>query len=93
MKTTTYYPVLMVDDVTATAAFYTEHFRFMPLFESDWYVHLQSPEKKASTSGSCRQPRNHPARGQGTRHRNADQLRGRGPDAVHERSTQPAYRS
>ncbi|HEV7415479.1 MAG TPA: VOC family protein [Tianweitania sediminis] len=44
MKTTSYYPVLMVDDVATTAGFYTRHFRFKPLFESDWYVHLQSHE-------------------------------------------------
>ena len=42
MKTTSYYPVLMVDDVASAAAFYVEHFGFRPLFESDWYVHLQS---------------------------------------------------
>ena len=44
MKTTSYYPVLMTDDVSGTAAFYVEHFRFKPLFESDWYAHLQSAE-------------------------------------------------
>jgi catechol 2,3-dioxygenase-like lactoylglutathione lyase family enzyme len=44
MKTTSYYPVLMVHDVAATAAFYVEHFAFKPLFESEWYVHLQSSE-------------------------------------------------
>lgn len=44
MKTTSYYPVLMTSDVRATAAFYKTHFRFRPLFESDWYVHLQSSE-------------------------------------------------
>lgn len=47
MKTTSYYPVLMVDDVTATAAFYVRHFNFKPLFESDWYVHLQSVEDES----------------------------------------------
>lgn len=46
MKTTSYYPVLMTDDVAGTAAFYVEHFRFRPLFESDWYVHLQSKEDR-----------------------------------------------
>jgi catechol 2,3-dioxygenase-like lactoylglutathione lyase family enzyme len=44
MKTTSYYPVLMTDDVAGVAAFYKSHFRFRPLFESDWYVHLQSSE-------------------------------------------------
>ncbi|TIN51571.1 MAG: glyoxalase, partial [Mesorhizobium sp.] len=36
MRTTSYYPVLMTGDVAGTAAFYVEHFRFQPLFESDW---------------------------------------------------------
>ena len=44
MKTTQYYPVLMVEDVALVAAFYQTHFGFKPLFESDWYVHLQSTE-------------------------------------------------
>jgi catechol 2,3-dioxygenase-like lactoylglutathione lyase family enzyme len=41
MKVTGYYPVLLVDDVEATAAFYQTHFNFRSLFTSDWYVHLQ----------------------------------------------------
>ena len=44
MKTTSYYPVLMVDDVAATADFYRRHFAFEALFEADWYVHLRSTE-------------------------------------------------
>ena len=47
MKTTSYYPVLMVDEVALIAAFYVEHFGFRPLFESDWYVHLQSADDEA----------------------------------------------
>lgn len=47
MKTTSYYPVIMTANVAATAAFYVEHFRFTPLFESDWYVHLQSAEDES----------------------------------------------
>lgn len=43
MKITSYYPVLMTNDVAATTAFYREHFGFEPLFSSDWYVHLQLP--------------------------------------------------
>lgn len=46
MKTTSYYPVIMTGDVAGTAAFYVRHFRFKALFESDWYVHLQSREDK-----------------------------------------------
>ena len=44
MKCTQYYPVLMTDNVAETAAFYCTHFRFRPVFEADWYVHLQSKE-------------------------------------------------
>ena len=42
MKASSYYPVIMTSEVAATAAFYQGHFRFTPLFASDWYVHLQS---------------------------------------------------
>jgi len=44
MKVTQYYPVLMVEDVAGISAFYQAHFGFKPLFDSDWYVHLQSIE-------------------------------------------------
>lgn len=47
MKTTSSYPVLMTDDVAGTAAFYVRHFGFRPLFESDWYVHLQAAEDES----------------------------------------------
>ncbi|MDP2732668.1 MAG: VOC family protein [Hoeflea sp.] len=49
MKTTSYYPVIMTSNVKATAAFYERHFRFQPLFTSDWYVHLQSKEDEHVT--------------------------------------------
>ncbi len=42
MKTTSYYPVLMSQQVAETAAFWCRHFGMRPLFEADWYVHLQS---------------------------------------------------
>ncbi|WP_157020287.1 VOC family protein [Mesorhizobium xinjiangense] len=51
MKATSYYPVLMTDDVTASVAFYVEHFGFRPLFESDWYAHLQSSEDEGVNLG------------------------------------------
>ena len=41
MKVTSYYPVIMTNDVAGTAAFYEAHFGFASLFTSDWYVHLQ----------------------------------------------------
>ncbi len=44
MRTTSYYPVIMTDDVAGTARFYRSHFGFRALFESDWYVHLRSSE-------------------------------------------------
>ena len=47
MKTTSYYPVLMTGDVDGTKDFYIKHFRFKPLFASDWYVHLQSADDEA----------------------------------------------
>ena len=47
MKCTQFYPVIMTDDIAATAAFYKDHFRFRAAFESDWYVHLQSAEDEA----------------------------------------------
>ena len=41
MRITGYYPVLMTDDVAATARFYQAHFGFEPAFAADWYVHLK----------------------------------------------------
>jgi uncharacterized glyoxalase superfamily protein PhnB len=41
MRTTSLYPVLMTNDVAATAAFYQRHFEFQVMFESDWYVSLR----------------------------------------------------
>lgn len=49
MKATSYYPVIMTDTVEKTASFYIEHFGFEPLFEADWYVHLQSKESPTVT--------------------------------------------
>ncbi len=51
MKATSYYPVLMTDDVSASVAFYVQHFGFRPLFENDWYAHLQSSEDEAVNLG------------------------------------------
>ena len=49
MKSTSYYPVIMTDDVAGTAAFYCAHFRFEAHFTSDWYIHLQSSEDEKVT--------------------------------------------
>lgn len=47
MKCTQFYPVILTGDVAKTAAFYREHFRFQAIFDSDWYVHLQSTEQES----------------------------------------------
>ena len=44
MKCTQFYPVLMTGQVADTARFFIDHLRFKALFESDWYVHLQSSD-------------------------------------------------
>ncbi len=49
MKSTSYYPVIMTDQIHETAGFYIRHFRFKALFESDWYIHLQSIEAEHVT--------------------------------------------
>ncbi|MCU0903269.1 MAG: VOC family protein [Tabrizicola sp.] len=51
MKVTSYYPVLLSEDVARAAEFYTRHFRFRPLYQSDWYVHLQSTEDPSVNLG------------------------------------------
>lgn len=47
MKCTQFYPVLMTAQVADSARFFVEHLRFKPVFESDWYVHLQSSEDES----------------------------------------------
>lgn len=47
MRSTAFYPVLLSADVPAAATFYITHFRFRPLYQADWYVHLQSTEDPA----------------------------------------------
>ena len=44
MNINQYYPLIQVEDVAATAAFYKEHLGMVAMFEADWYVHLQSKE-------------------------------------------------
>lgn len=51
MKVTSYYPVLLSSNVTAAAEFYIAHFRFQPLYQADWYVHLQSQEDPSVNLG------------------------------------------
>lgn len=47
MRPSSFYPVVMTDDVAASAAFFLDHFGFRSLFDSDWYVHLQSEANPA----------------------------------------------
>ncbi len=42
MPVTSFYPVVMVEDVAASAAFYRDHLGFRSAFESEWYVSLAS---------------------------------------------------
>lgn len=44
MKASQFYPVIMTSKVAQTAAFYMRHFEMVALFQSDWYVHLQSSQ-------------------------------------------------
>ncbi len=45
MKLSSYYPVIAVDDVAVSTAFYKKHFGFVAAFETDWYVHLTLPNE------------------------------------------------
>jgi uncharacterized glyoxalase superfamily protein PhnB len=47
MPLQSFYPVLMAEDVAASARFYMEHMGFAPTFESDWYVSLKHRENPA----------------------------------------------
>ncbi|WP_435743238.1 VOC family protein [Microbacterium sp. PMB16] len=41
MDVTSFYPVLMVDDVAGAARFYRDEFGFETTFEADWYVSMR----------------------------------------------------
>jgi catechol 2,3-dioxygenase-like lactoylglutathione lyase family enzyme len=45
MKLTASYPVLLVEDVAATAAFYEQRLGLQRSFDADWYVHLSRGEE------------------------------------------------
>src|SRR3712207_1919746 len=47
MPLESFYPVLLAEDVAASARFYTENMGFAPSFESDWYVSLRHRENPA----------------------------------------------
>ncbi|WP_339279068.1 VOC family protein [Paenibacillus sp. FSL W8-1187] len=48
MKASSFYPVLLTDQVRSTASFYEEHFGFQKVFEADWYVSLKLSGEKVS---------------------------------------------
>ena len=41
MNLSSFYPVIMTDQIDAARAFYTQHFGFGITFDSDWYVSLR----------------------------------------------------
>ncbi|MFC6334804.1 VOC family protein [Paenibacillus septentrionalis] len=41
MKPSSFYPVILTEQVAETAAFYVEHFGFEKVFEAEWYVSLK----------------------------------------------------
>jgi len=88
MKTTSYYPVLMVEDVAASAAFYKAHFRFEAVFEADWYAHLQSNEDKRVNLGLVRfDHETVPEAGRAPTRGLLLNFEVRDPDAVYQRAT------
>ncbi|MCC3377755.1 glyoxalase/bleomycin resistance/extradiol dioxygenase family protein, partial [Cohnella sp. REN36] len=43
MKVSSFYPVILTDQVITTTAFYEDHFGCEKVFEADWYVSLKMP--------------------------------------------------
>ncbi|MCF6117071.1 VOC family protein [Mesorhizobium muleiense] len=86
MKTTSYYPVLMTGDVAGTKAFYVTHFGFKPLFESDWYVHLQLTEDRRVNLGIVQGDHDTiPEEGRGRASGLLINFEVKNPDAIYER--------
>ena len=80
MKTSSYYPVILTADVPGTSAFYQAHFRFRALFDSGWYVHLQSADDKRVNLGIVEGDHETiPAERRGRVSRADPQFRGEGP--------------
>lgn len=48
MKTNSFYPVILTEQVAASAAFYKTHFGFETVYEADWYVSLRMSQGGAS---------------------------------------------
>jgi catechol 2,3-dioxygenase-like lactoylglutathione lyase family enzyme len=47
MDVSSFYPVIMVNDISESKAFYTQHFPFDVTFDTDWYVSLVSQSDPA----------------------------------------------
>lgn len=69
MTMTSFYPVLMTDDVAGTAAFYRDHFAFTPTFEAEWYVSLRRGDAELAVLR-----RDHPTIPEGSRGASASGL-------------------
>ncbi|MDQ6420561.1 glyoxalase/bleomycin resistance/extradiol dioxygenase family protein [Paenibacillus sp. LHD-117] len=41
MKVSSFYPVILTEQVAVTSAFYVNHFGFEKVFEADWYISLR----------------------------------------------------
>ncbi|KKB08011.1 VOC family protein [Devosia chinhatensis] len=41
MRFTSLFPLLQVENLARSADFYRRHFGFVPVFESDWYMHMK----------------------------------------------------
>jgi catechol 2,3-dioxygenase-like lactoylglutathione lyase family enzyme len=86
MRANQYYPVILTGDVAGTSAFWQEHFRFRPLFDSGWYVHLQSVEDRHVNLGIVKGDHETvPASGRGRVSGLIINFEVRNPDAVYER--------
>lgn len=48
MKTSSFYPVILTEEVQSSAEFYRHYFGFETVFEADWYVSLRLPKDAES---------------------------------------------
>lgn len=57
MKVSSFYPVVLTEQVMDTARFYREYFGFEAVFEADWYVSLRLEGEGASFELAVLDPR------------------------------------
>ncbi|NEN81912.1 VOC family protein [Paenibacillus elgii] len=48
MKTNSFYPVILTEQVAVSASFYKTHFGFEAVYEADWYVSLKMSQGSVS---------------------------------------------